>query len=721
MPGFSGIPEMPQGRKPKNKKPNLKKENQRLKKMVRHLQNLLLEAKELIMKLKSPPNGYAIFFRPHPDGQPNEVDILFNGHLTKVLLVVEGVKVSDLKPGWEVVLGGAHGGAIIGVTKKYWQWGDEVIFRKLLTEDTALVTDSHDSLVQCYVSPELKALKLQDGDHLLNCRGVLVKILPKLEENSYAVFFRVHPGSETEVDVFTSRDLVKKTFAIPGMTAGELKCGWEVLIGPAGTVVGTTKEFWRWGEETTFRERLGDDTALVIDLRGQRVQRYLSPELKAANLKEGDLLLDCQGLLVKALPKTDEKEHFVNMEDITSYTWDMVGGLDKVKETILREIVIFKDPEAYQQVDGTHLNKGILFDGPPGCGKTLLAKCTVAALARYKGQKCYFVALSGSDLSDKYKGETARKIRELFARVREKAQEKSEQGAMVAIFIDEIDSLFRRRDLAPDKEPWVAEDVGALNTVLDGGRPLDENVIVLAATNAKALVDPAINRPGRLGVSIYVPRPKKRKDLESILRVHLKASTRFAKKYFVEVYEYKDHFGSGKMEAAELKSDPEKIRDHFVDMIIKRLLYDGEPKEIVLQEEGEEETLKIDNKVMVEDPVTGVIEQVRLKDNLSGAILAGMVETAKKFATRRFVDQKEQALNERLELRQLQQEIEQVRGKNPEALKAKTEELNAKLAELGVRAELKKRDFFKAIDDEMKRLASENNQAKKKAKLGFTK
>src|SRR3989344_4841095 len=125
MPGFSGIPEMPQGRKPKNKKPNLKKENQRLKKMVRHLQNLLLEAKELIMKLKSPPNGYAIFFRPHPDGQPNEVDILFNGHLTKVLLVVEGVKVSDLKPGWEVVLGGAHGGAIIGVTKKYWQWGDE--------------------------------------------------------------------------------------------------------------------------------------------------------------------------------------------------------------------------------------------------------------------------------------------------------------------------------------------------------------------------------------------------------------------------------------------------------------------------------------------------------------------------------------------------------------------------------------------------------------------
>lgn len=715
MHGHGEIPEITlRGRGPK--KPNLRKENQRLKKTIRRLQKLLLEAKQFIAKLMSPPNSYAIFFRPHPNGQPNEVDVLFNGHLTKVLLAVEGTKVADLKPGWELVMGGAHGGAIIGVTKKYWQWGDEVIFRKLLTEDTALVMDSHESLIQCYVSPELNASELQDGDHLLDCRGVLVKILPKLEQNSYAVFFRIHPGSETEVDVFTSRDLVKKTFAIPGMTVSELQCGWEVLIGAAGTVVGTTKQLWRWGEEVIFRERLGDDTALITDLRGQRAQRYLSPELKSVDLKEGDLLLDCQGLLVKVLPKTDEKEHFFNVEDITNYTWAMVGGLEKVKETILREIVIFKDPEAYQQVDGTHMNKGILFDGPPGCGKTLLAKCTVAELARYKGQKCYFVALSGSDLSDKYKGETARKIREVFARVKEKAKE----GGMVAIFIDEIDSLFRRRDLAPDKEPWVAEDVGALNTVLDGVRPLDENVIVLAATNAKALVDPAINRAGRLGVSIEVPRPKKRKDLESILKVYVTASMRFAQKYFVDVYEYKDHFGSGKIETLKLDSDPEKIKDHFVDMIIKRLLYDGAPKEIVLQEEGESETLKIDNKVVVEDPITGAIEQVRLKDNLSGAALAGMVETAKKFATRRFVDQKEKALNEHPELRELQQEIEQLRGKDPEALKAKLEELNQKLAEVGVRAELKKRDFFRAIDDEMKRLANENHQAKKKHKLGFT-
>lgn len=698
------------------KKPGLKKQNKFLRRTVRRLYKLLLDAKELIAKLKAPPNEYAIFLRPHPDSKLNEADVLLNGRLQKVLLTIKNMKVSDLKPGWEVVLGGSHGGCIIGITKNYWSWGEEVVFRKRLSEDTVLVLDSHGSLAQCYLAPELRKAELRDGDRLLDCRGLLVRTLPKLEENSYAIFFRVHPGSEAEVDVLTGRDLVKKTFAIPGMEASELQCGWEVLLGSAGTVVGTTKQLWRWGEEVIFRERLNEDTVLVTDLREQRVQRYLSPELKTANLKEGDLLLDCQGLLVRALPKTDEKEHFFNVEDITSYTWDMVGGLDKVKETILREIVIFKDPEAYQQVDGTHLNKGILFDGPPGCGKTLLAKCTVAELARYKGQKCYFVALSGSDLSDKYKGETARKIREVFARVKEKAKE----GAMVAIFIDEIDSLFRRRDLAPDKEPWVAEDVGALNTVLDGVRPMEENVIVLAATNAKALVDPAINRPGRLGVSIYVPRPKKRKDLESILKVHLKVSTRFAKKYFVDVYEYKDHFGSGKTETAELNSDPEKIRDHFVDMIIKRLLYDGELIEVVLQEEGEDETLKIDNKVTVEDPITGAIEQVRLKDNLSGAVLAGMVETAKKFATRRFVDQKDKALNEHPELRELQQEIENVRGKDPETLKVKTEELNFKLAELGVRAELKKRDFFKSIDDEMKRLASENNQAKKKNKLGFS-
>jgi ATP-dependent 26S proteasome regulatory subunit len=715
------MPEQPgEGMPRARKKPELEleKENRQLKRIVRRLQKLLLEARDLIDKLKAPPNEYAIFFRPHPNGKINEADVLLYGRLQKVLLVIEDMKVSDLKPGWEVLLGGAHNGCIIGIIKNDWPWGEEVIFRKRLSEDEALVVNDSGSLAQAYLAPELRNIALKEGDRLLNCKGLLLKVLPKLEENSYAVFYRVHPGSKNEVDVLIDHSLVKKIFAIPDMEITELKCGWEVLLGPGGMVVGTTKKFWPWGAEVIFRERLDEDTALVSSSQGQRGQCYLSPELKQAELKEGDLLLDCQGLLIKTLPKTDEKEHFFNIEDISAYTWDRVGGLDKVKETILREIVIFKDPEAYQQIDGTHLNKGIIFDGPPGCGKTLLAKCTVAELARYKGQRCYFVALSGSDLSDKYKGETARKIREVFARVKEKAMEKAKEGAMVAIFIDEIDSLFRRRDLAPDKEPWVAEDVGALNAVLDGVRPLEENVIVLAATNAKALVDPAISRPGRLGVSIYVPRPKKRKDLEAILRVHLKVSTRFAKKYFVDVYEYKDHFGSGKVERVELNSDPEKIRDHFIDMIIKRLLYDGEPKEIILQEEGENEILKIDNKITVEDPITGAIEQVRLKDNLSGAILAGMVETAKKYATRRFVDQKERALNEYPELRQLQQEIEQARGKDPDVFKAKTEELNLKLAELGIRAELKKRDFFRAIDDEMKRLASEDRQVKKR-KLGF--
>ncbi len=358
---------------------------------------------------------------------------------------------------------------------------------------------------------------------------------------------------------------------------------------------------------------------------------------------------------------------------MSSVTWEQVGGISKAVKKIQRTLLPFKEREAYLNIlKGKDMPKGIILHGPEGCGKTLSAKAIGADLGRSLKLPCFFMNIGGAELVNKYVGETARKIREAFAR----AKEKAEQGALVVLFIDEIDGLFRSRDTS-EHEPWMATDISQFNQIMDGIDPLG-NVLVIGATNRKDLIDKAILRPGRLGVDIEVPRPKTKKDVTEILRIYLTADMPFSSKYFESnMYEYTDHFGSGEKVQVQLDKDREKIREHFIEVIMKRLLYTGKKIQVRLNDGSE---FEIDNNFRVETARGD--EDVALRKYLSGAIIKSIVDAAKMIALERYHDAKE-------------------------------------LGEKNVALDIKKKDFFMAIDEEVKRMKNNFKESKNKAIPGF--
>ena len=494
---------------------------------------------------------------------------------------------------------------------------------------------------------------------------------------NHAIFWRIHPGGKPdEVDILSlgCKEVKKVIFLVSGKDPKTVKSGSLVELGGQydGALV-EVLDLFPWGEEVKFREKLSEEIILVAVNDNQLEQCYLSPELKAISFKEGDGLLNCKGIITKVLPKTEEKEHLRNLEEVELVEWSQVGGLSNKIKQIKRTLLPFKLKDEYEnKLKGKRPSRGIILHGPEGCGKTLCAKAIATDLARYRGTKFHFIEITGARLTDKYVGKTAGKLRELFARAKEKADDQN----LVVVFIDEIDSLFRNRDTA-EHEPWMATDIGQFNGILDGIEPLG-NVIVIGATNHKDLVDKAILRPGRLGIDIYISRPKTRKDIKEILRIHLTKDLPFAKKYFEkDAYEYINHFKGGKVELAELNKEPEKIKEHFIDMIVSRLFYMGPPLEVTFNDNGEE-TVLVNNrfKAITEDGEN----YVWLKDRLSGAVLEGIVEKARMLVLERYGRLKEEN----------------------------------KVAEL----EFTKKDFFLAIDEELDRLKNSFKGVKEKD-IGF--
>lgn len=194
------------------------------------------------------------------------------------------------------------------------------------------------------------------------------------------------------------------------------------------------------------------------------------------------------------------REIFIETPDIS---WSDIGGLDEVKQVLIENIVLpLKNPDLYEKY-GIKPPRGLLLYGPPGCGKTLLAK----AVAKESGFN--FIAVRGPELLSKWVGESERAIREIFKKAR--------MHAPSIVFLDEVDSIAPTRGLLSDS--GVTERVVTqLITDLDGIKDLN-NVIVMAATNRPDLLDPALLRPGRLDKLIYVPPPDLKARLE-ILKVH---------------------------------------------------------------------------------------------------------------------------------------------------------------------------------------------------------
>lgn len=306
----------------------------------------------------------------------------------------------------------------------------------------------------------------------------------------------------------------------PELDPGQLGRGCEVVLNDSFSVV-MARSQERSGEVVTFRELLEDGRrAIVIGRADEERVCELSEDLAGIRLRAGEhVLMDPRsGLLLERIPRPEIEE--LVLEEVPDVRYSDIGGLDSQIETIQDAVELpYLHAELFKQHDLSP-PKGILLYGPPGCGKTLIAKAVANSLAMRVSErsgtatKSYFLNVKGPELLNKYVGETERQIRLIF----ERAREKSEEGVPVIVFFDEMDSLFRTRGtgISSDMESTI---VPQLLAEIDGVESL-RNVIVIGASNREDLIDPAILRPGRLDVKIKVERPDAR-SAQSIFHRYL--------------------------------------------------------------------------------------------------------------------------------------------------------------------------------------------------------
>ncbi len=400
-------------------------------------------------------------------------------------------------------------------------------------------------------------------------------------------------------DVFTSSRKLRVNVE-PNLEIKALEVGQEVLLNESYNVI-DVRSFDPVGEVVAVKESLNDGRLLVLGRADEERVVEIGAPLKGELIRAGDhvRIEPKTGLVLEKLIRPEVEE--LVLEEVPDVTYADIGGLENQIETIQDAVELpYLHKERFRDYS-LPPPKGVLLYGPPGCGKTLIAKAVANSLARAVGEKegdadvrSYFLNIKGPELLNKYVGETERQIRSIFQR----AKEKSDEGVPVIVFFDEMDSLFRTRGtgVSSDVESTI---VPQLLSELDGVESL-KNVIVIGASNREDLIDPAILRPGRLDVKVKIDRPGP-EAAKKIFDIYLSPDLPYADDALAE------HGG-----------DVRKFIDSMIERIVARMYSEAD-----------------ENRFLEVTYANGDREVLYFKDFASGAMVENIVRRAKKDAIKR--------------------------------------------------------------------------------------
>jgi len=436
--------------------------------------------------------------------------------------------------------------------------------------------------------------------------------------SSYALFCSLNPDDTANVYLSGRKMRVSVHSSILGK---DLKKGQEVILNEALNII-EVRGFDPQGQVVRLKDTVDDRRALVQLHHDEERVVELGEPLLNEHLSVGDhLLFDARsGYVIEKLPKAEMEELVI--EEVPNVGYGDVGGLDKELEQVTDAVEL---PFLYPQLFAEHKltpPKGVLLYGPPGCGKTLIAKAVANSIAKKLGHlsgkevRSYFLHVKGPELLNKYVGESERQIREVFAKARDKAA----KGNPVIVFFDEMDALFRTRGsgISSDMESTIVPQFLA---EIDGVESL-HNVIVIGASNRQDLIDPAVLRPGRLDVKIKIPRPEKQ-GAKDIFGKYLTPDLPYAK-------EELDRHGG----------DPSVMVAHLIEITAEAMYAVTE-----------------ENRFLEVTYANGEKEMLHFKDFSSGALIEGIVSRAKKMAVKRTIGTGERGIREEDLIRAMREEF----------------------------------------------------------------